>query len=183
MPIDYSKWDRLAASLGECSEEGSSSPESEEPDSDIATLSLENAPQAEMENRQLRLFVSRHPCPGKAEVTQWAEDALHAGLLDTTEEPLHAGLHGCGFDMQHFDYDAFRRMWEAVGQDTEKEKQQAVGKMLSAKGGLRCMQLNYYVFRFALRGQYFYRAPKPMALRARPRVLEFWWDGIGDWRV
>ena len=181
MPTDYSKWERLAASLGESSEEGSSSPESEELEDDITTLPLET--EAEMENRQLRLFVSRHPCPGKAKVAEWAQDALHAGLLDKTQEPLHASLRGCEFDMKHLDYDAFRRMWEAAGQEDEKQTQRAVGEMLSAKGGLHCMQLNYYVFRFALRGQYFYRALKPPAVRAYPRVLEFWWDGIGEWRV
>jgi len=128
------------------------------------------------------LVMSQHPCPGKAEVTEWAQDALHAGLLDTTEEPLHAGVHGCGYDTQHFDYLAFQRMWEAVGQDTEKEMQRAVGEMLSTKG-LRCMQLNYYVFRLALRGQHFYSGPKPLAVRSHPRMLEFWWDGIGEWHA
>jgi len=182
MPIDYSKWDRLAASLGASSEEGSSGSESEELESDITTVPPGAMSEAEAEKWQLRLFLSQHPCPGTAEVTEWAQDALHAGLLDTTEEPLRAGVVGCGYDAQHFDYLAFRRMWEAVGQDTEKEMQRAVGEMLSTKG-LRCMQLNYYVFRFALRGQYFYGGPKPLAVRSHPRILEFWWDGIGEWRV
>jgi len=185
MPIDYSKWDRLAASLDECSEDGSgSTPKSQQLESGFALGPVAPFPhhKTEMEKRQLRLYVSRHPCPDRDKVTEWAQDARHAGALDTTQEPLHAVLHGCRFDIRHFDYEAFRAMWEAVGQDVEKETQRAVGERLSAKGGLCCMQLNYYVFKFALRGQYFYRAPKPLAVWSHPRALEFWWDGIGEWR-
>ena len=181
MPIDYSKWDRLAASLDECSEDGgsSSTPKSQQLESGFALMPLAPFPhhKTEMEKRQLRLYVSR------AKVTEWAQDARHAGALDTTQEPLHTVLHGWRFDIRHFDYEAFRAMWEAAGQDVEKETQRAVGERLSAKGGLCGMQLNYYVFKFALRGQYFYRAPKPLAVWSHPRALEFWWDGIGEWRA
>ena len=46
--------------------------------------------ETEREKIQLRLYVSRHPCPDKTKVTEWAQDALHAGALDATQEPLHA---------------------------------------------------------------------------------------------
>ena len=56
MPIDYSKWDRLAASLGASSEEGSSGSESEELESDITTLPPGIMSEAEAENGSFGSF-------------------------------------------------------------------------------------------------------------------------------
>ena len=185
MPIDYSKWDRLAASLSDGSESNSSSsPEREVLEGGFAALTQEaTLDDVETEKRQIQRFVSLHPCPDEAKVTAWVRGALGAGLLDTTQDPLRRALQGFGYDVKHFDYDAFQCMWKAAGQDMDKDAQRVVGEMLSAKGGLRCMQLNYYVFMFALGGQYFYRGPRPAAVRGYPRMLEFWWHGIGEWQM
>lgn len=84
---------------------------------------------------------------------------------------------------QDFEYEAFAKMWQAGGQETEKEALREVGEALNGKGGFACMQFNFYVLSFVLRGQDFILGPKPLVVTCYPRNIEMTWHGIGSWQM
>ena len=185
MPIDYSKWDSLVISDSSSSEEedvhenqgNGNSPSAENPGvpDHIQELCVQEA-------RQLRHFLTTHPCPTKESVTAWVLEAFEPHSASENCQRLHRALQECQGQSHDFEYEAFQKMWQAGGQETEKEMLQAVGKALNSKGGFACMQLNFYVFNFALRGNDFYSGTKPFAVNCYPRNIEMFWHGIGSWQ-
>ena len=89
--------------------------------------------------------------------TAWVLKAFEAHSASENCQRLHRALQECQGQSHDFEYEAFQKMWQAGGQETEKEMLQEVGKALNSKGGFACMQLNFYVFYFALRGNDLFR--------------------------
>ena len=59
-----------------------------------------------------------------------------------------------------------------VGNDKEKNKQ--IGEILNDKGGFELMVCSHYLFAWDLKAG-------GMCIGGFGRVVEMWWDGIGEW--
>ena len=103
--------------------------------------------------------------------------------MGETGRCMRGALAECPGGLQDFDYEAFQKMWQAGGQETEKEALREIGEALNGKGGFACMQLNFYVFSFALRGNDFISGTKPLVVNCYPRDIEMNWHGIGIWQM
>ena len=59
-----------------------------------------------------------------------------------------------------------------VGYDKKNVKE--IGKILNFKGGFQLMVLSHYLFSWDIKAG-------GMCIGSYNRVIELWWDGIGDW--
>ena len=132
--------------------------------------------------KKLRLFLSEHPCPSRANVESWVETIF--GSTEPSEPflDLRDFLLGLDCGLEMFDYAALEMMWKAGGQDGEKQMLREVGEALDQKGGMACMRLHYYLLDFALLDSFFVEGDLPKAVKQYLRDIEVAWDGIGLWK-
>ena len=184
MPVDYSKWDSLI--VGDSSEDeeavGRGQDSGHSPPAMTALVPDRLQELAAEETRELRCFLCSHPCPSKANVTAWSLAIFGGSSPGETGRRLRCTLQECAGRLQDFDYDAFQTMWQAGGQENQDNALREVGEALNSKGGFACMQLNFYMFSFALRGNDFIQGTKPLVVNCYPRNIEMAWHGIGTWQ-
>ena len=188
MPVDYSKWDKFVVSDSDDSAETASSGQDRDAGESHRPTAKAPPPDrlqelAAEEQRALRRFLCAHPCPSKSAITAWLQEVFGASPMGETGRCLRGALTECPGGLQDFDYEAFQKMWQAGGQETEKETLREVGEALNGKGGFACMQLNFYVLSSALRGHDFISGAKPLVVNCYPRYIEMIWHDIGIWQM
>lgn len=132
---------------------------------------------------RLRCFFQAHPCPSRSTITEWVAKISSATHHDENSFRLRGILEECECDLADFRYEAFQRMWEAGGQEAEKEILRNVGEELNSRGGMACMRLHYYLLSFAVRGPDFIPGAKPLPVMGYARDIECHWHGIGSWQM
>ena len=185
MPVDYSKWDSLVVSdSSDCDDEAVHESQGSGSSRSAGNAALPDRIQelAAEKARELRRFLCTHPCPSNATVTAWVLKVFELSPIDETGQRLRHALQECRGRFEDFEYEAFQKMWLAGGQQNETKVLRQVGEALNSKGGFACMQLNFYVFSFALRGHEFISGPKPLVVNCYPRDIEMCWHGIGLWQ-
>ena len=132
---------------------------------------------------RLRRFFLAHPCPRQSMVTDCVEKIFRTTNVNETDFRLRGILEECQCSIEDFHYESFQRMWEAGGQEAEKEILRDVGEVLNNQGGIASMRLHYYLLSFAVRGPYFIPGDKRSVVIGYARDIECFWHGIGSWQM
>ena len=124
----------------------------------------------ERENEEIRYFVNRHPMPSPDDEDgeQWWFQIIHKMKNDEGKNPVKI------FSFLRFDI--IKRMYENI-----KDKVAIVdcGKELSRDGKFNAMATNHTLLTLAIDKL----SDAEKHCLTQERLMEFWWDGIGDWRA
>jgi hypothetical protein len=184
--IDYSSDDKNASS-----DEGNASlPTAMRP---VTSPELEAEVREEL--AQLGSFVARHPCPCEEAVTRWLlasslrAEQPGADIEDPRNRTLAWLLASQNWSPRAascFHYPSFQQLWHAPQHERSlaRKQQRRAGRELERRGGLKGMQLHYYMIHYAMTGEELLPgARKPMPVHGYANQLQKAWDGIGDWRA
>eukprot|EP00392_Amoebophrya_sp_AT5.2_P005353 g5362.t1 len=139
----------------------------------------------EQEVAEVVAWVRKHPCPPEDKVTKWVENVASGGDDDMLRVLLRLGISGAEI-VDHFDYQLFKKLWEAPladDHDAERQVQYDVGVALDKKAGFLCMQQHFYMINYAMCRITFYPASanRPASLGSYVTGVSQVWNGVGQW--
>ena len=121
----------------------------------------------EKEDEEIRDFVKCHPLPPREDFDFW-ESVLDRVVSESNVERFKIFIHK--------QLDIIKRMYENL---TNKDIIIQCGKELNRRGGCFCMSVNMTLLSIAMDELNDTNNP----CLSQMRVIEHWWDGIGEWKA
>ena len=121
----------------------------------------------EKEDEEIRDFVKCHPLPPREDFDFW-KSVLDRVVSESNVERFKIFIHK--------QLDIIKRMYENL---TNKDIIIQCGKELNRRGGCFCMSVNMTLLSIAMDELNDTNNP----CLSQMRVIEHWWDGIGEWKA
>ena len=122
----------------------------------------------EQELNKIKDFIKRHPLPPVDENEEFWKDVINR-FRDNSGFNLMAIYSFVRFDIM-------KEMYENL---TDEDIIKDCGKKLNRDGKFKAIIINHYILSGAIR-----KLNKEDSLvDGQMRIIEFWWDGIGEWKA
>ena len=113
-------------------------------------------------------FIESNPLPLFEDMTFWAR-------VKTTLSEGSDGQFDIGVIQFFFEYETVENMYNNI---IDKAIIIESGKRLNQRGNMEAMLVNFFMLSTTIR-----LMNKNDELKCNPvRIIDFWWDGIGEWR-
>jgi len=123
----------------------------------------------EEETKQVKLFHKNNPASTQEEIEKFLKETTSKNEMVKLLKVLR-DKHPELFKKAYWGYTRLR------SQDCEDRKKMGqVGEILWLCGGMPLMRASFYLYSWDL------KACNCMAVKGHARMIEFYWDGVGDW--